>query len=60
MNDDPNSPLLIPVTAVDAPASTGIRRRAALQTLLGTAAAGFALPAVASRIASKLSVHCRP
>jgi len=46
MNDQHDAPRRIPVTAVDEPGSTGIRRRAALQTLLGTAAAGFALPAI--------------
>ena len=39
---------IIPVTSAAAPASGGMRRRDALQTLLGGVGAGFALPSVAS------------
>ncbi len=47
MNDRPDPSNIIPLEPVDPPGTTGIRRREALQTLLGTVGAGFALPAIA-------------
>ena len=47
MNDRPDPSNIIPLEPVDSPGTTGIRRREALQTLLGTVGAGFALPAIA-------------
>jgi Gluconate 2-dehydrogenase subunit 3 len=44
MSEHPGSPKIIPATPVDSPASGGIRRREALQALLGSVGAGLALP----------------
>ena len=44
MTERPDTSDIIPVKPVDSPA--GIPRRAALQTLLGTAGVGFALPSI--------------
>ena len=46
MNDRPDSSHVIPLEPVDSPAPAGIRRREALQTLLGAVGAGVALPAI--------------
>jgi hypothetical protein len=47
MNDRLDCSTVVPLNPVDSPGSAGIRRREALQTLLGTVGAGFALPAIA-------------
>jgi Gluconate 2-dehydrogenase subunit 3 len=47
MNDRPDHSNIIPIEPVDSRGSAGIHRREALQTLLGTVGAGFALPAIA-------------
>ena len=46
MSEHPGSSKIIPTTPVESPASGGIRRREALQALLGSVGAGLALPSI--------------
>jgi hypothetical protein len=46
MSDRPDTSNVIPIRPVDSPAPDGIPRREALQTLLGSVGAGFALTSV--------------
>jgi hypothetical protein len=57
MSEHPGSSKIIPVTPVDSPASGGIRRREALQALLGSVGAGLALP---SSVEAQHTMHRYP